>query len=99
MGCRYRFHCPDCGYKADISRGGDGGFVAGTTTIVCLDCRGLFDIVTGTILRRRARRHRRSVARKAAPDQGVAGMPSIWTGDGEQGNSVLVGLSGNGRQL
>lgn len=46
MGMMSRFHCEACGYEAEVSGGDDVGMDIATTTIVCLDCRALYDIVT-----------------------------------------------------
>ena len=46
MGQTYEFRCPSCGYRAEVSGGDDAGMVACTTTIICEDCRKLFDITT-----------------------------------------------------
>jgi hypothetical protein len=46
MGQLYHFSCPECGYRAEVSGGGDAGMMVLTTTIVCTDCRCLYDIVT-----------------------------------------------------
>lgn len=47
MGVRYEFACPTCRYVAEVSGGEDVGMAVETTTIVCLDCRKLRDVVTG----------------------------------------------------
>lgn len=47
MGRIHRFHCPGCNYDAEVSGGGDAGMEVTTTTIVCLDCKKLFDFVLG----------------------------------------------------
>ena len=45
MGKSYLFECPKCDYRASVSGGPDRGFNAATQTIVCLDCKKLYDVV------------------------------------------------------
>ncbi|MFA7007056.1 MAG: hypothetical protein WC429_23655, partial [Verrucomicrobiia bacterium] len=49
MGHKYTFRCPACAYLAKVFGGPNAGELV-TTTIVCLDCKKLFDIVTGNPL-------------------------------------------------
>lgn len=44
MGTLYNFHCEFCGYYAEVSDGEDCGVAQATTTILCLDCRTLYDV-------------------------------------------------------
>lgn len=44
MGQCYDFKCPACSYSAVVSGGDDRGMYGATTTIVCHDCRELFDV-------------------------------------------------------
>jgi len=46
MGRTYQFDCPHCQYHARISGGADEGIHCAVQTMVCLDCRQLFDVVT-----------------------------------------------------
>ncbi len=46
MGTQFLFTCPDCGYEAEVSGGGDAGMIAASETILCLDCKELSDITT-----------------------------------------------------
>jgi hypothetical protein len=46
MGRTYLFECPKCGYRSRVSGGGDHGFHFAVQTIVCLDCKELYDAVT-----------------------------------------------------
>lgn len=46
MGRTYLFECPQCHYRARISGGADGGRHCEVQTVVCRDCRELFDVVT-----------------------------------------------------
>src|SRR5437764_8579092 len=48
MGMRVDFICPGCGYSAHISGGADSRMHAATQTILCLDCRDLYDVVAST---------------------------------------------------
>ena len=43
VGCSLDFTCTGCGYTATVSGGNDAGMRVATTTIVCLDCKGLED--------------------------------------------------------
>ena len=44
MGRTYHFDCPYCHYQARVSGGADAGVNCAVQTIVCLDCRQLFDV-------------------------------------------------------
>ena len=44
MGTLYLFTCDACGYKAEVSGGDDAGMICLTTTIVCEECRRLYDV-------------------------------------------------------
>ena len=46
MGRTYQFDCPHCQYHARISGGVDEGIHCVVQTMVCLDCRELFDALT-----------------------------------------------------
>jgi hypothetical protein len=46
MGRTYVFYCPRCEYVARVSGGADAGFHCATQTIVCTDCRALYDVPT-----------------------------------------------------
>ena len=46
MGRTYHFDCPYCHYQARVSGGADTGLNCAVQTIVCLDCRQLFDVFT-----------------------------------------------------
>jgi hypothetical protein len=46
MGTIFQFSCPNCGYKAEVSGGKDFGFTAATNTILCKNCKKLYDVVT-----------------------------------------------------
>jgi hypothetical protein len=48
MGTILDHTCRRCGYSATVS-GGDDAIMAGlTTTILCLDCKELMDVMCGT---------------------------------------------------
>lgn len=49
MGQHFRFRCESCGYEALVSGGDDFGKICTTTTIFCLDCKALYDVVTSDI--------------------------------------------------
>jgi hypothetical protein len=46
MGRSYWFECPRCGYRAKVSGGADRGLSIFVQTILCRDCRELYDAVT-----------------------------------------------------
>jgi hypothetical protein len=46
MGRSYCFECPTCGYRAKVSGRADWGLSFFVQTILCLDCRQLYDAVT-----------------------------------------------------
>jgi hypothetical protein len=46
MGEHFEFRCANCGFYAEVSGGDDAGMEAVTTTIVCEDCRRLYDVIT-----------------------------------------------------
>lgn len=43
MGRTYIFECPQCQYRTKISGGADSGIHCEIQTVVCRDCRELFD--------------------------------------------------------
>ena len=46
MGRSYWFECSRCGYRAKVSGQADRGVDFSVQTIVCLDCKTLYDAVT-----------------------------------------------------
>lgn len=52
MGKTYHFECPLCHYRVKISGGSDSGLHCEVQTVVCRDCRELYDVFTR--VRRRA---------------------------------------------
>jgi hypothetical protein len=46
MGKTFHFECPWCQYRAHISGGADSGVHCEVQTVVCRDCRELFDVPT-----------------------------------------------------
>jgi hypothetical protein len=46
MGRSYWFECPKCGYRAKVSGRADRGLSFVVQTILCCDCRELYDAVT-----------------------------------------------------
>ena len=46
MGRSYWFECPKCGYRANVSGRADRGLSFFIQTILCRDCRQLYDVVT-----------------------------------------------------
>jgi hypothetical protein len=51
MGRTFQFECPQCQYQARVGGGADAGINCSVQTIVCLDCRRLFDVFTRFRLR------------------------------------------------
>jgi len=51
VGKTYHFECPVCQYRAKLSGGADNGLHCEVQTMICRDCRELFDVFTR--LRRR----------------------------------------------
>ena len=51
MGRTFYLDCPYCQYRARVSGGADAGVNCVVQTIVCLDCRRLFDVFTRLRLR------------------------------------------------
>ena len=45
MGRTYLFECSKCGYRARVSGGADRGRHAAVQTILCVDCKELYDAV------------------------------------------------------
>ena len=71
MGRSYLFECPRCAYRAPVSGGPDRGLDVATLTIVCRDCRKLYDVVTRLRLPRDARHATRLVRRAGATPHSV----------------------------
>lgn len=46
MGRTYHFECPHCFYRAKVSGGTDSGNHCEVQTVVCRQCRELFDVFT-----------------------------------------------------
>jgi hypothetical protein len=46
MGRSYWFECPRCGYRARVSGREDGGLAFCVQTVLCQDCKELYDAVT-----------------------------------------------------
>ena len=46
MGRSYWFECVRCGYRAKVSGGSDRGLNVFVQTVVCRECKELFDAVT-----------------------------------------------------
>ena len=53
VGKTYQFECPLCQYRVKVSGGADAGLDCEVQTMVCRDCRELFDALTR--VRRRAK--------------------------------------------
>ncbi len=61
MGRTFQFECPWCQYRAQLSGGADSGINCEVQTIICRDCRQLFDVLT--------RLRRRQPEKNAQPTQ------------------------------
>jgi hypothetical protein len=46
MGRSYAYECPKCGYRTKVSGGADRGVIAWVQTVLCRDCKELYDAVT-----------------------------------------------------
>lgn len=46
MGRSHLFECARCGYRTNVSGGADRGFHFAVQTIVCTECKELYDAVT-----------------------------------------------------
>jgi hypothetical protein len=46
VGKTYLFECPQCQYQARISGGADAGLHCEIQTVICRDCRQLYDVFT-----------------------------------------------------
>ena len=46
MGRTYLFECPRCHYRTAVAGGADRGFHCYVQTILCRDCKALFDVAT-----------------------------------------------------
>jgi hypothetical protein len=46
VGRTYQFECPHCQYRAQVSGRPDDGVNCVIQTVVCRDCRALFDVFT-----------------------------------------------------
>jgi len=65
MGRTFHFDCPSCHYRARVAGGADAGVNCAVRTIVCLDCRQLFDVFIR--LRRRADGRKSPAGRRVRP--------------------------------
>jgi len=45
VGKTYLYECPQCQYRAKISGGVDGGLHCEIQTVICRDCRQLYDVI------------------------------------------------------
>jgi hypothetical protein len=46
VGKTFLFECPQCQYRAIVSGGADGGLNCDVQTVICRECRKLFDVFT-----------------------------------------------------
>jgi hypothetical protein len=77
MGRTYIFECPQCGCRAGVSGGADRGWHFAVQTILCFECKQLYDAVirfkvpfvsplAEALVRKRLRSLRETAARKTA---------------------------------
>jgi len=77
MGRTYVFECSQCGYRVRVSGGADRGFHFAVQTLLCFECKQLYDAVTGfriavvsplkePLIRRRFKSLKEAAAKKAA---------------------------------
>jgi hypothetical protein len=46
VGKTFLFECPQCQLRANVSGGADGGLNCDVQTVICRECRKLFDVFT-----------------------------------------------------
>lgn len=61
MGMWVTFECAHCQYRAQVSGCDDSGMLADSTTIICVQCREICDVVTHS---RETNRHKKIRARR-----------------------------------
>lgn len=72
MGKTYHFGCPHCHYRANVSGGMDEGVSCHVQTIICCDCRELFDVFT-----RVRKRQRPAIARRTLMNSEIVIPPAL----------------------
>jgi hypothetical protein len=82
MGRTFHFDCPYCHYRAHVAGGADGGINCAVQTIVCLDCRRLFDVFTRLRLRDGEAEPPPASAKKTKPGRNLlpvgVSIPPFW---------------------
>jgi len=71
MGRTFQFDCPYCQYQARVSGGADGGLNCAVQTVLCLDCRQLFDVFTRL-------RRRDGGEKPPSAEANVVIIPPLW---------------------
>ena len=61
MGATFRFRCTACRYYADVGGGDDAGEQCEKTTIECVECHALRDVVTRSWFGGRSDRDERTI--------------------------------------
>jgi hypothetical protein len=79
MGKTYVFECGLCHYRVKISGGADSGLDCAVQTIVCRDCRELFDVFT-RVRRQAAPPGKFKSERLEIPPVALPGSPARQTG-------------------
>lgn len=87
MGRSYWFECSKCGYRAKVSGRSDRGLTFCVQTVVCRDCRELFDAVTA--VRRGAQLRNHSLA----PNNGARLLEAGPAPNGKRPPSFLTALN------
>jgi len=85
MGRTYHFDCPHCQYRAHVAGGADTGANCAVQTVVCLDCRRLFDVFTRLRLRGSEEEPPAASAKKTKSGRGLLPtgvmIPPFWLVD------------------
>ena len=77
MGRSYWFECARCGYRAKVSGRADRGINLFVETIVCQDCKQLYDVVTRIRLPDEPRLKWLRHATEGKDDAGIKGPPTF----------------------
>lgn len=75
MGRVYVFQCPRCEYTARVSGGAADGYHCATQTVVCADCRALYDAVVKLRVPERPAAPLRSRPKKTALPASLPPLP------------------------
>ena len=67
MGRTYLFECAKCGYRATVSGGTDRGFQLAVQTVLCFECKRLYDAVTELRVPRRSPLRQPALRKRLVP--------------------------------